>query len=151
VNPSRVARACALGAVLLVLAGCTVGPPPEEVRAQAQTVFDRMTAALGDVDPEVVRAVEVAPVERVECADDAGTQESLVATGTLAVAADESDARGVVDDVQEVVDGEEFTRIRVPEDVDGQAAWISEAGIVVTLAFRDPVVVVGVFPPCADR
>lgn len=140
----------AVTVLAVVLAGCTAAPAPAELRASAQAAFDELVTALGEADPAVVRTVEVAPVAEITCADGEGTQETRLATGTMAVAAAEGEAGDILEDLAEGLDAEVWTPLRVPEDAAGERAWISDTDIVLTLAARDPTVVVGVFTPCSD-
>ena len=148
-RPAGVAAALALAAT--VITGCSFGPDPADVRADARAVFDDLLAAMAESDPAILRAVEAAPESEQACGEDGeGTQHALVATGTLSITAPEDGAEATVAAVRNELDPEMWDRIRPAPSAAGQRAWASEDGIVVTVTVEGPVLVTAVFTPCAE-
>lgn len=145
----RAAGAALLTAAVLALAGCASGPDPEAADAEARAVFDDVVAVLSDADPALLRAVETAPEAEEACgAEGDGTHSARLVTGTLSVAADPAAIDGTLVSIADLLDPEQWDRIRAADDAPGQRAWASQNGVVLTLTFDDPVLVAAVFTPC---
>lgn len=140
-----------IGLVLTAAAvtGCSFGPDPDVVHADARAVFDDLLETMADTDPAIFRAVEELPESEQECdGDGRGTQRALVATGTLSITAAEDAADATIEAMADLLDPEAWDRIRRASSAAGQQAWASRDGIVVTVTFDDPVLVAAVFTPC---
>jgi hypothetical protein len=148
VSSARRALAALLAAAVLALPGCAFGPDPEDLHDEARAAFENVVGVLEEVDPAVLRTVEVAAESEQACGEEDGTQRALVATGTLSITADPRAIDDTLADVADVLDPEEWDRIRRAPDAGEQSAWASADGVVVTLTFDDPVLVAAVFTPC---
>jgi hypothetical protein len=145
-----VAAAAGLALAAAAVTGCSFGPDPAEVRAEARAVFDDLVATMSEADPAILRAVETVPESEQACGeDDRGTQRALVATGTLSITAPEDGAKATVEALEEELDPESWDRIRRASAASEQRAWASEDGIVVAVTVEGPVLVTAVFTPCA--
>ncbi|MGP3534620.1 hypothetical protein ACTU3I_07480 [Microbacterium sp. RD1] len=144
----RGALALALALCGVLATGCAPGPSPEVVTDRARGLFDGLVGDLSAVDPGVLRSVEITPASEEACGDEEqpGVQTSFVATGTLSITAEDDAGRTILDALSDDLDDEEWDRIRTSED--GQDAWASEDGIVITTTLASPAIVVAVFTSC---
>lgn len=149
------ARSAAILAVGLLsasvlLAGCA-GPDIAELESDAESAFDALVAAAGAVEEGVLRTLELTGPEEQACGEqDRGMQRAFTAVGSVSVGADYAAEDALVDAVTAAIDPEEWT----PIDADGVAgkdgAWVDEGGIVATVSYDSPLLVIAVFTPCLD-
>lgn len=132
-------------AMLLVLAGCAIGPDPHEVGDHASEVFDAMVAELGSAQATVLRTLEVVPPATEPCDEGDLVQQSFLARGTLSVEAPDGAAGSLLTRASDTLGGEWEPMASTSA---GQRAWSSEDGITVTVTDATPVLVVAVFTPC---
>lgn len=129
----------------LLLAGCA-GPDPDEVRSEAEAVFQELVSQAGETDAAILRTLETADPVAEACEGDDRAQTALTATGTLSITAAESEATRLRDALGDSLDPEAWTPIRAAAAE--QSAWISEHDVVVTVTPRGPAIVIAVFTPC---
>lgn len=132
----------------LALTSCA-GPGIDELEANAQRAFDELVTAAEAADETVLRTLEVSGPEEQACgADDRGLQRAFVAVGSVSVGADDAAQGALVDAVTSVIDDEEWTPID-PEGIAGrEGAWVDEVGVVATVSYDAPVLVIATFTPC---
>lgn len=143
----RLTALAGCGALVFALAACA-GPDPEVVTKSAEALFTELVDATGELDAQTLRTLEVAPPAEVACPDrDEALQRAYVATGTLAIEAEESDVVDVFDTVGDRLDAERWDAIGTDRDLT-QRAWADDDGIVVSVTAAGSIVTVAVFTPC---
>ncbi|MEV8358867.1 hypothetical protein [Microbacterium sp. NPDC076895] len=134
----------------VLLAACA-GPDIAELESDAESAFDALVGVAGATEEGILRTLEVASPEEQPCGEqDRGVQRVFTAVGSVSVGADYAAEDALVDAVTEEIDPEEWT----PIDADGIAgkdgAWVDESGIVATVSYDSPILVIAVFTPCLD-
>ncbi|MGP6205461.1 hypothetical protein [Microbacterium sp. F2] len=132
----------------VLLAACA-GPDIAELESDAESAFDALVGVAGATEEGILRTLEVASPEEQPCGEhDRGVQRVFTAVGSVSVGADYAAEDALVDAVTEEIDPEEWT----PIDADGVAgkdgAWVDESGIVATVSYDSPILVIAVFTPC---
>ncbi|WP_341579907.1 hypothetical protein [Microbacterium schleiferi] len=134
----------------VVLAGCA-GPDIAELESDAESAFDTLVAAAGAVEEGVLRTLEVASSEVQRCGEqDRGVQRAFTAVGSVSVAADYAAEDALVEAVTAAIDPEEWTAIDADAVAGKEGAWVDESGIVATVSYDSPLLVIAVFTPCLD-
>ena len=105
--------------------------------------------AAGAVEEGTLRTLETTGPEEQSCGEqDRGTQRTFAAVGSVSVGADYAAEDALVDAVTAAIDPEVWATI----DADGLAgregAWVDESGIVATVSYDSPLLVIAVFTPC---
>lgn len=143
-----VASTAVAAAVVLLLSGC-FGPSPEELVERASADFDSLVEQAAAVDVEVLHTLEV-DEPAVEPCDDGDTEHTvLVASGTMAVQADDADAHSLIDGFEPSARDDDNPWTEVTLGVSGiQRAWADARGITASVTVDDGLLVVAVFSPC---
>ncbi|GAA1699496.1 hypothetical protein GCM10009808_16400 [Microbacterium sediminicola] len=144
-------RAAAVGAAILVvaLAGCATDDPAE-IDAQASGAFDGLVAAAAEIDSAVLRTLSIDPATTQSCGDG-GEQIIRSARGTVSVGAGVAQVAALAElqFAGGALDPERWDEID-PAQPGVQRAWADDDGIIATVRFEDPLLVIAVFSPCVD-
>lgn len=142
----RTAAAFLVAAAVLGLAACA--PDPEIASAAAEDAFADVVDAVSALDVTVVRTLETQEPTTAACGDQPDEeQEVRLATATLSIQADDTDAVQVSDAVADRLDGDAWQAIGTDPSLE-QEAWTDENGVIVSVTAENSVIVVAVFTPC---
>lgn len=134
----------------VLLAGCA-GPDVAELESDAQTAFDTLVATAAGIDVGILRTLEVSSPQEQTCGEqDRGVQHAFVAVGSVSVGADHATEDALVDAVTAAVDPADWTPIAGDAIAGRDGAWVDESGIVATVSYDSPLLVIAVFTPCLD-
>lgn len=134
----------------VMLAGCA-GPSIDELETDAEAAFHSLVAAAGAVEEGVLRTLEVTGPDEQTCGDQGrGLQRTYVAVGSVSVGANYAAEDALVNAVTAVIDSEEWTPIAAGGIAGREGAWIDENGVVATVTYDSPLLVIGTFTPCRD-
>lgn len=142
--------AAGLVAASVLLVGCA-GPDIDELEADAAAAFHSLVAAAESVEEGVLRTLDVSGPDEQPCGEEGrGLQRAFVAVGSVSVGADEAAEGALVDAVAAAIDPERWAPI-APDDIAGrEGSWVDESGIVATISYDSPLLVVATFTPCLE-
>lgn len=132
-----------------VLVTACAGPDLDELESDAAAVFDTLVVAAGAVEEETLRTLETTGPDEQTCGEqDRGTQRTFAAVGSVSVGADHAAEDALVHAVTAAIDSEEWTPIEADGNAGRDGAWVDESGIVATVSYDSPLLVIAVFTPC---
>jgi len=145
-RPIMLALAFVSASVLLT---ACAGPDLDELETDAAAIFDTLVVAAGAVEEGTLRTLETTGPEEQTCGEqDRGTQRTFAAVGSVSVGADYAAEDALVDAVTRAIDPAEWTPIDAEGDAGRDGAWVNEGGIVATVSYDSPLLVIAVFTPC---